>query len=419
MRSDSYAKEASYGGMNDRDLADRAYAGYGGAPARKQGMFAGRKKIWWGLGLLILLAIIGGVVAGILISRNNNDKSSSTSSSSQQNGGNTSNNSGSSTTNGGSSAASGDASFTLDPRLKKSFYALAYTTPNSANYPTCGDRIEDIVTDMQLMSQLTTRLRLYGADCNQSQLVLEAIKRTQVDMQVWLGVYMDSDPTVYDRQIATTLEILREYGADHVAGITVGNEYILGQYTNSPANQATAEALVLRNVADARRQVQALNLGKTIPIGSGDAGSMITATYAAGLDYLFANNHPFFSGVTIQGAAQWTDNYLQTDTPSVALRAANRPTVWQGEVGWPYTAIAGGSLTLNGSAASAANMQIMLDTYLCQANTNSSTTPYVWFEAFDALWKRDLYRGSEAFWGLFDFNKQYKGDITIPDCPAP
>lgn len=37
---------------------------------------------------------------------------------------------------------------------------------------------------MQLMSQLTTRLRLYGADCNQSQLVLEAIKRTQVDMQV-------------------------------------------------------------------------------------------------------------------------------------------------------------------------------------------------------------------------------------------
>lgn len=35
---------------------------------------------------------------------------------------------------------------------------------------------------------------------------------------------MDSDPTVYDRQIATTLDILREYGADHVSGVTVRND---------------------------------------------------------------------------------------------------------------------------------------------------------------------------------------------------
>lgn len=162
MRSDSYAKEASYGGMNDRDLADRAYVGYG-APARKQGMFAGRKKIWWGLGFLALvrflarfhvvdpdldsaqLAIIGGVVAGILISRNNNDKSSNSSSSSQQNGGSGTSNSGS-TSNGGSSAGTGtstgsavkpsqkpttgtgDASFTLDPRLKKCASAVFFSS---------------------------------------------------------------------------------------------------------------------------------------------------------------------------------------------------------------------------------------------------------------------------------------------------
>jgi exo-beta-1,3-glucanase (GH17 family) len=87
------------------------------------------------------------------------------------------------------------------------------------------------------MSQLTKRLRLYGADCNQSSLVLEAIKRTGVDMQVrrrhchcdacphhgqvWLGVYMNSDETVYQRQIAETLRVLQQYGADHVSGITV------------------------------------------------------------------------------------------------------------------------------------------------------------------------------------------------------
>lgn len=52
----------------------------------------------------------------------------------------------------------------------------------------------------------------------------ESRESYELNAQVWLGVYMDSDPTVYDRQIATTLDILREYGADHVSGVTVRND---------------------------------------------------------------------------------------------------------------------------------------------------------------------------------------------------
>ena len=47
-------------------------------------------------------------------------------------------------------------------------------------------------------------------------------------MQVYLGNYPDvADDTVYTRQRDTLKSALETYGADHVAGITVGNEFIL------------------------------------------------------------------------------------------------------------------------------------------------------------------------------------------------
>jgi exo-beta-1,3-glucanase (GH17 family) len=57
---------------------------------------------------------------------------------------------------------------------------------------------------------------------------LEAIKQTQVEMEVYLGNYVvpdDSGP--YQRQRDAIKEALQTYGLDHVAGITVGNEYML------------------------------------------------------------------------------------------------------------------------------------------------------------------------------------------------
>ncbi len=47
-------------------------------------------------------------------------------------------------------------------------------------------------------------------------------------MKVYLGNYPDiSDDTVYSRQRDAIKEALQTYGRDHVAGITVGNEFIL------------------------------------------------------------------------------------------------------------------------------------------------------------------------------------------------
>jgi len=47
-------------------------------------------------------------------------------------------------------------------------------------------------------------------------------------MQVYVGNYVVSDDiAIYQRQRNAIKDALRTYGADHVAGITVGNEFML------------------------------------------------------------------------------------------------------------------------------------------------------------------------------------------------
>ena len=46
------------------------------------------------------------------------------------------------------------STFKKDDRLKQSFYGLAYS-PNGVIYPACGAALPDVITDIQLMSQLT------------------------------------------------------------------------------------------------------------------------------------------------------------------------------------------------------------------------------------------------------------------------
>lgn len=44
------------------------------------------------------------------------------------------------------------------------------------------------------------RLRMYGSGCNMSQITLQAIQDTKVDMQVWLGAYIGDNSTVNEQQ---------------------------------------------------------------------------------------------------------------------------------------------------------------------------------------------------------------------------
>ncbi|CEH18371.1 FAMILY 17 GLUCOSIDASE SCW10-RELATED [Ceraceosorus bombacis] len=385
-----------------------AAAGTGGGYAYGEKSSAAAKsnrKWWWiGGGVILLIAVIA-IIAGVVVSRNNSKSDG----------------------NGGlAGVVNGDkndpSKFTKDPRFHQSFWGMCYT-PLDSQYPACGDTLDSVIEDIQIFSQLTKRLRLYGSDCNIAEYVLHAINVTKVDMTVWLTAWLpqpadDPDGSTYQRQVKNVQDAIKKWGVDHIEGVAVGNEYLLN---------GGSEASLIQHMADMRTALAGMNLSKTVPVGTGDAGSKITETLAAGSDFIQANNHPWFGGVPVEQSGGWVWDYTANNEPATAKQAPNNPKLYVAEVGWPSGANETRFMTEGAGGVAVAgvpNVQILLDTYVCQANTNLTNSDatfdgYMWFEALAEPWKDALYGGVEAYWGLFDKNKKLLDGLTIPDCTSP
>lgn len=239
--------------------------GYGdySEKAAMSGARGSRKKWWWIGGAIALIIIIAAAVGGTLAAKNSSSSK------------------GSNTAGVVKTSGNDPSSFTKDPRLKQSFYSMCYT-PFHAQYPACGAVQSNVTEDIQLLSQLTTRLRLYGADCGVSEMVLTAIEETKVNMTVWLALWVDDNDETWQRQLSTTQDVLKKHGVDHVEGLIVGNEYILN---------GGSVATLLEKITQVKTWVSGQNYAKTVPIATADAGSMITTELAQGVDVVMANVH--------------------------------------------------------------------------------------------------------------------------------
>ncbi|RXW25630.1 hypothetical protein EST38_g201 [Candolleomyces aberdarensis] len=360
----------------------------------------------WGGVLVAVGLIIVGVVVGVVVS--NNRKKNSESESSTKDAVN-------------QTDPNDPSTFIKDPSLHQAFYGMAYT-PENSQLPGCAEVIQDI----QLISQLTKRIRLYGSDCNQTALVLEAIKRTKVDMEVFIGNYpIPTDGgAAYRRQRDIMKQAIQTYGTDHIAGVTVGNEFMLnylganggGAEPNSAIGD-TGAALLISDIQDTRDMLASLNLQTTPPVGTSDAGSYFNTKVLEAVDYGLANVHPWFANVTAETAANWTTNFFQEQNVDVAARLSNTPKMYIAETGWPTQSSDAGNANNGASSASISNLQTFIDTFVCQAN--SAGVPYFFFEFSDEPWKDAQFGGVEGWWGLFTSSRKLKDNITIPTCTAP
>jgi len=359
--------------------------------------------------LLILIAI--GVTVGVIFAKKtSNEKASSGARPSG---------------NGPKNPVSGDPTkFTKDERFHQAFYGLAYTPEGSLPDYGCAISLAGVIEDVQIMSQLTKRIRLYGSDCNQTAMVLEAIRQTKVDVEVYVGNYVvTNDASAYQRQRQAIKEALETYGTDHIAGITVGNEFMLNWVTtagfNDPNTPAGNEgALLLKaDIDDTRQMVR--DLGLSVPIGNSDAGSFFHPTILANIDYGMSNVHAWFANTTAAGASAWVNKFFQTNNIFAASQLPNNPKMYIAETGWPT----GSSTTLNPSPdngvdkASVQGLQTFMDTFVCEAN--QAGVGYFFFEFKDEEWKDTKYGGVEGHWGLFTKDKVLKEGLTIPTCVAP
>jgi hypothetical protein len=247
MRSDSPTRQPLTG-------AAAGYAGYEMAEVKpgqlknastskwlrdEQKSRAKRKYIIIGVILFILAAAAAGITIYLVKFRNSGSSSSS----------------GSSNGRNGYGATASDLK--EDSSLHRIFPGMDYT-PENAQYPACGSLQSNVTADVAILSQLTTKVRLYGTDCEQATMVLDAIQNLKVNMTVFVGVWVDTNATTLQRQLDAMYSILKTYPTDLIEGIAVGNEVLFRE------DKTEAELIAL--IQEVKTNVTAMNLSKSIPI---------------------------------------------------------------------------------------------------------------------------------------------------------
>lgn len=403
------APDTAYGGSNAIERQEKS------AWLNKEE--SGNKRRCWTIGILfavIILGAIGGGIAGGLLSKSNSNAKSSTSSSSSSGSGTAS---GDSSSNGDLSINSPEIQKLLgNANLKKVFPGMDYT-PINTQYPDClvnPPSQNNVTRDLAVLSQLTNTLRLYGTDCNQTEMVLHSIDRLDLKgtMKVWLGVWQDNNDTTNARQLDQMYKILNTYGTDDFLGVIVGNEVLFRE-------DMTATQLI-EVISGVRTNLT--SLGYTgLSVASSDLGDNWTKYPAlvSAVDYVMANIHPFFAGVPATEASGWTYSfYANNDLP---LKTDPKKVIIA-ETGWPST---GGTdcgtdavtVCPNGAVAAVDGMNTFMDDFVCGALKNG--TDFFWFEAFDEPWKivyDTTGKDWEDKWGLMDVNRNLKPGVVIPSC---
>ena len=124
-------------------------------------------------------------------------------------------------------------------------------------------------------------------------MVLEAIKQTKVTMQVYAAIFVvEGDDTAYTRQKTALFSALNTYGFDSVAGITVGNEFMLNycleHKCNTPDDRIGQAGSVLLNakITDVKTTLAGLG-GKAalLPVGTADAGAFFSTAVLQQVEY--------------------------------------------------------------------------------------------------------------------------------------
>ncbi len=321
------------------------------------------KYLLGALGILIVCGIIAGVVGGVVLTNPPSDHTGPAPSS----------------PSGVYTLHSPEVQKVLNNKdLHKVFPGMDYT-PLNAQYPACltdPPNQDNITLDVAVLSQLTPAIRLYGTDCAQTQMVLTAIDRLQMNdtLKVWIGVWLENNSTTNTRQLDFMYDVLDTYPTSHFAGVIVGNEVLFRE--DMTATQLADELVAVKKKLASK--------GINLPVSTSDIGSKWTATIAQESDIVMANVHPFFAGVKPEAASSWTWDFWQNNDLVLAGDAyGSYPKSLISETGWPSQ---GGNdcgtgakcpTKTAGAIAGIDEMNEFMNGWVCDSLANGTT--YFWW----------------------------------------
>ncbi|OWB83657.1 hydrolase activity protein [[Candida] boidinii] len=298
--------------------------------------------------------------------------------------------------------------------LHNVFHGISYA-PRNVIEPMCGVNSRDVMLDLALLSQLTTRVRTYGTQCNQAEHVLNAIQDLNLNMSLALGVWIGPNDYSNWKQINNMKLMLSAYPREYFDSIYVGNEVLFRE------EKSTEE--LISYIEEVKSFVN--NIGYSdLPVGASEIGALINPELVQACDFVGANIHPFFGGTTVEQASSWSKNFLNYQVEPIRDSIldeidvddegkANKKKIAISEIGWPYC---GG--TFIEAHAGDYELQYFLDDWICR---NEHDYDWFWFEAFDEPWKKIWHEENskwETEWGIFTSDRELKENIQIPNCDS-
>lgn len=232
-------------------------------------------------------------------------------------------------------------------------------------------------------------------DCNAANYTLNAIRLLKVNMTTLLTLWVDENDSTYNRQKKILFDVIEEYGSSQIEAVSVGNEVL---YRNKTAETSLIEKMKSLQEEFDRRHLQ-------IPITTTDLANLLDQDVIDAEDIVMANIHPYFGGVDVADATNWTMKFNQKQLVKPA-KAEGRSVTGIAEVGWPSSGKTNGD-----SIPSVANLQAFVNDFVCTAN--SAGVKYYFFEAFDEPWKKKE-NELEGSWGIMDEYRNLK--VRIPVC---
>jgi exo-beta-1,3-glucanase (GH17 family) len=265
-----------------------------------------------------------------------------------------------------------------DPDLHRIFPGIDYT-PWGTQYPLCmkfPPSQNNITRDMAVLSQLSNVVRLYGTDCNQTEMVLHAIDKLQLtDMKLWMGVWIDTNTTTNERQLEQMYKVLDSTEDLSVfKGVIIGNEFLYRGFQTFETLSTLSDYIssVRGNFSER---------GIDLPIATSDLGDAWTSSLVELVDVVMANVHPFFGGIPIEQGAGWTYTFWSQHNAPLTEGTSKENII--AEVGWPT----GGGNNCSpleqcpddttGAVSGVDELNKFMEDWVCQALDNG--TNYFWY----------------------------------------
>lgn len=216
-------------------------------------------------------------------------------------------------------------------------------------------------------------------------------------MKILVGVWA-TDDAHFGRDKAALLKVIKQYGTDWIAAISVGSEDL---YRKDISPDKLAQ-----QIYDVRGMVRQFN--KNLKVGHTDTwtawvdGRNDVVTKAC--DIAITNGFPYWQGVAIKEALQkktFQNSYwsVQKHVKAVNSKAA----VWVGETGWPTK-----GPNYQKAAATTASLQSYYNNVGCWLWQQKDASGF-WFTAFDApLATPEV----EKYFGIANKDRKLKFTLT-------